>query len=124
VAGSKVTFETVRRIGRKLTDAEETTMYGSPALKLHGRLLACLPMHKSAEPNSLVLRTTFDQRAALVDEEPATYYFTDHYANYPVVLVRLSKIGADQLEDLLRAGSRTILDSERAKKARRKVKSR
>ena len=44
-------------------------MYGSPALKLDGRLLACLPIHRSAEPESLVVRTDFDQRAALLAEE-------------------------------------------------------
>jgi len=31
---------------------EESTAYGSPALKVRGKLLACVPVHRSAEPGS------------------------------------------------------------------------
>ena len=108
MAIKKVTFDTVREIALALPDVEEGTMYGSPAFKLHGRLLVCLAINKSAEPDSLVVRTDFDQRDALVTEEPETYYLTDHYVNHPVVLVRLSRIREDQLRDLLGAGARVI----------------
>ena len=40
-------------------------MYGAPALKIKGKLLACIPTHKSAEPDSLAVRIDFDQRDAL-----------------------------------------------------------
>ena len=96
-------------------------MYGSPALKVHGRLLTCLAIHKSAEPASLVVRTDFDERAALLAEEPETYYLTDHYVNHPVVLVRLSRIRADQLRDLLRSALRFITAHESQKISRRPV---
>src|SRR5207302_4005014 len=76
--GTKLTFATVRKIAHVLPDVEEGTMYGSPALKVRGRLLTCLAIHKSAEPASLVVRTDFDERAALLAEEPETYYLTDH----------------------------------------------
>ncbi len=78
-------------------------MYGSPALKVRGNLLTCLPVHRSAEPGSLAVRIDFDQRAGLLAEAPGTYYLTDHYQNYPVVLVRLSRVRIDELRDLLRA---------------------
>jgi len=76
-------------------------MYGSPALKVRGDLLAGLPVNKSAEPGSLGVWIDFDQRAALLAEAPETYYVTDHYVNYPIVLVRLSQIRIDQMRDLL-----------------------
>jgi hypothetical protein len=85
---TNVTFDIVRKIGLALPGVEEGTMYGSPALKVHGRLLRCLAIHKSAEAASLVVRTDFDERAALLAEEPQTYYLTDHYVNHPVVLGR------------------------------------
>jgi hypothetical protein len=90
----KVNFDTVRRT-LTLPDVEEALMYGASALRLHGCLLACVAIHKSSAPGSLVVRTGFDERAALLAAEPATYYLTDHYANHPVVLVRMSKVGAD-----------------------------
>ena len=36
------------------------------------------------------------------------YYFTDHYANYPMVLVRLSRIHPEALRDLLGAAWRFV----------------
>jgi hypothetical protein len=116
---TKLTFEMVRKIGLALPGVEEGTMYGSPALKVRGRLLTCLAIHKSAEPGSLVVRTDFDERAALLAEEPETYYLTDHYVNHPVVLVRLSRIRADQLRDLLRSALRFISAHETQKISRR-----
>jgi hypothetical protein len=44
----------------------------------------------------------FDQRAELMAAEPEVYYVTDHYVNYPTVLVRLSRIHRDSLRDLLK----------------------
>jgi hypothetical protein len=116
-----VTFDLVRKIGLALPEVEEGTMYGSPALKLHGRLVACLAINKSAEPGSLAVRTGFDERAALLSEEPETYYVTDHYVNHPVVLVRLSQIRIDQLRDLLSSALRFITAQENRTASRRSM---
>jgi len=122
MGAAKVTFEMVRRIGLTLPGVEEGSMYGSPALKLHGRLLACLPTNKSAEPDTLAVRTGFDERAAQLAEEPAIYYVTDHYLNHPIVLVRMSKIKVDQLQDLLRSAWRFVTYHEKKKSSRRAAK--
>ena len=71
-------------------------------MKVRGKMLACIPTNKSAEPDSMVVAIDFDQRAALLEEAPEIYYLPDHYKNYPGVLVRLSKIRRDALEGLLR----------------------
>ena len=95
-------------------------MYGSPALKLGKRLVACLAIHRSAEPNSLVVRTDFEQRAAVLTDDPETYYVTDHYVNHPVVLVRLARVQHEQLRDLLAAARQCVLvDAERLNRNRR-----
>jgi len=104
----KITFDTVRKIGLALPGVEESTMYGSPALKVNGNLLACLPVHKSAERDSLAVRIDFEQRTALLSEAPQTYYAPDHYQSSPVVLVRLSQIKPDQLRDLLGSAWRFV----------------
>ena len=117
-----MTFDIVRQIGLELPGVEEGTMYGSPALKLGGRLVACIAVHRSAEPGSLVVRTEFEERRALLAEDPKTYYLTDHYVNHPVVLVRLSRIGRDQLRDLLGAARRFVLAHESRKASRRAAK--
>ncbi|MGH9142832.1 MAG: MmcQ/YjbR family DNA-binding protein, partial [Vicinamibacterales bacterium] len=103
-----MTFATVRTIGRRLPEVEESTMYGAPALKLKGRMLACIASHKSAEPKTLVVRTTFDERDLLIAEQPDTYYVKDHYLTFPVVLVRLARVNPDAMRDLLNAAFRIV----------------
>jgi hypothetical protein len=98
---STTNFDTVRKIGLTLPGVEESTAYGSPALKVRGRLLAWLPTHRSAEPGSIVVRVDFDGRAELLAADPDVYYVADHYLNYTAVLVRLSHTTPDVLRDLL-----------------------
>jgi hypothetical protein len=101
MAKARVDFDTVRKIALALPGVDDSTAYGSPALKVGGKLLACIPANKSAEPGSLMVRVDFDRRAELLAESPEVYYLTDHYENYPSVLVRLSRIHPDALRDLL-----------------------
>jgi hypothetical protein len=101
MAKARVDFDTVRKIGVALPDVEESTAYGAPALKVRGKLLACIPVNKSAEPGSLMVRVDFARRAELLAESPDVYYVTDHYAGYTGVLVRLSRIHPDALRDLI-----------------------
>jgi hypothetical protein len=102
----KTGFDVVRQMGLALSEVEEGTAYGSPALNARGKMFACLAIHRSAEPNTLVVRIDFDQRDELIGWEPTTYYLTDHYVNYPCVLVRLTRIHQDALRDLLAMGWR------------------
>ena len=105
---AKLTYDDVRQLALALPDVEEATAYGSPAFKVRGAIMAGKPANKSAEPGSLGIIIDFDQRDALIAEAPETYYITDHYKNYPSVLVRLSQIGEDQLRDLLTAAHRYV----------------
>jgi hypothetical protein len=113
MARTKVTFDVVRELGLALPDVEASTAYGAFALKVRGTLLACRAINKSAEPESLGVRIDFDQRDALLAEAPETYYVTDHYVNYPMVLVRLSHIRLDQMRDLLSAGWRFVTSGKK-----------
>ncbi|MBZ5520718.1 MAG: MmcQ/YjbR family DNA-binding protein [Acidobacteriia bacterium] len=94
-------FDTVRKIGLTFPGVEESTAYGSPALKVRGKLLACVPSHRSAEPASLVVCVDFADRAELLAAAPDVYYVTDHYVDYNFVLVRLTRVTPGVLRDLL-----------------------
>jgi hypothetical protein len=98
---SGINFDTVRKIGLTLPGVEESTAYGAPALKVRGKLLACVPTHRSAEPGSLAVRVDFNDRDELLAAAPDVYYVTNHYLNYTSVLVRLSRVTPDVLRDLL-----------------------
>ena len=119
-AGKTTRFDTVREIALALPGVVEGTTYGSPAFLVDGKMFACLAVHRSAEPNTLVVRMDFDERDELIDAEPRTYYLKDHYVDYPCVLVRLTRIREDSLRDLLLMGWRYM---SAAKKRRRREES-
>ena len=112
----RLDFKTVESIGRTLPDVEVTTTWGHPTLKVRGKMFACRASHKSAEPNTLVVMMDFAARDALLEDDPDTYYLKDHYVNYPCVLVRMSRVRADALRDLITGAHRFV--STRAVKKR------
>jgi hypothetical protein len=116
------TFDTLREIASKLPGVEEGTAWGVPAFKVRGRLLACIATNKAAEPNTLVVCLGFDQRDAMIADAPEIYYLKAHYAAYPSILVRLSRIDRAALEDLLHASWRFVNAS--ARKPKRPARSR
>jgi hypothetical protein len=113
-----VTFQTVRQMALALKDAnvEESTSYGTPAFKTGGTLFA----RQQEDPDTLVVRTDFEQRAELLAADPDIYYITDHYLNYPWILVRMSRIHPDALQDLLRTACRLAASSKRRPSRRRR----
>jgi hypothetical protein len=104
----KLSFKTVESIGRTLTDVKVATMYGQPALKVGGKMFVCIASHKSAEPNTLAVMMDFADRDALIEDDPDIYYLKEHYLNYPCVLVRLSRVRADALRDLVTGAHRFV----------------
>ena len=95
-------FATVRKLGLALPGVEAATKYdGSPVLKRDGSFMAGLALHPSAEPGTLVVRVDLEERDAMIEDAPETYYVTDYYRPHPVVLVRLSGIDRDALRDVL-----------------------
>jgi hypothetical protein len=112
-------FDIVKELGCSLPNVEATTKYdGSPVLKVHGVFMACLAMHASAEPDTLVVRAELEDREGLLEDAPDTYYVTDYYRRYPVVLARLSLLNRDVLRELL-TGSWRMTVTKRRKAAQR-----
>ena len=111
-------FELVRTVGLALPEVEATTKYdGSPVLKVGGSFMAGLATHPSAEPDTLVVRHGLEEREQLIEDAPETYYLTDYYRRYPLVLVRLSRIEPDALRDVLSVSWR--LTSTKVRKSAR-----
>lgn len=112
-------FALVEAIGRTLPDVEVTTAYGQPALKVRGKMFVCIASHKSAEPDTLVVRMTIADRDALIEEDPGTYYLKEHYVGYPCVLVRLSRVHPDALRGLVIGAHRFISAAGTSSRRRR-----
>ncbi len=87
-------FDRVKVLGLTLPGVDASTKYdGSPVLKRGGAFMAGLATHASAEAETLVVRTTAEDRENLLAEAPDTYYITDYYRPHPVVLARLGAPG-------------------------------
>ena len=118
-----LTFDIVREMARELPGLEVGTTYGAPALKIRGKMFACVPSHRSAEPGSIVFRLDIPSRDAMILERPDVFYLTDHYVGYPCVLVRLSKANPDMLHDLVQAAYRFVLRTDRVTARRHRKRS-
>ena len=93
----RVTFEKVRMLALELPHVLEGTSYGTPGFKVRGKLFVRL--HQDGE--SLVVKIDPGERAMRMKADPQTFYITDHYLNYPWILVRMSSVDAADLRDLL-----------------------
>src|ERR1700737_5227428 len=99
-----MTFDDVRKIALAWPEVEDGTSYGPAALKVRKKMLARL----KEDGDSLVMPgVPRDERDMLVEGQPKVFYFTNHYRDYPMVLIRLSKASAAPLERLLRCPCRT-----------------
>ena len=95
-------FARVKKAGLTLPEVEASIRYdGSPVLKLRGVFVAALASHPSAEPATLVVRSNLETRDWMLLDAPETYYLTDYYRKYPLVLARLSHLSEEALRDLL-----------------------
>ena len=116
-------FNLVRELARDLGDVEESTTREDAFIKVRGKLLTWIPVNKSAEPGSLAVRIDLDHRAELLEADPDVYYLTDHYLNFPVVLVRLSRIHPDALKGLLRMAWSFVTAKPKKKPGVRKARN-
>ena len=98
------TFKTVEAIGLALPGVVVGTSYGTPALKVGGKLLARL----KEDGATLVLRVDPVNRDFLLRLEADIFFLTDHYRDYPWVLVRLPRIGRRRLREALEEGWRLV----------------
>jgi hypothetical protein len=97
MAQRKLSLSAIRRAVIALPGIEEGTSYGTPAWRHKGRLLARL--HQDGK--SIVLKVGNQTRDHLLQADPETFFVTDHYAGYPMVLARLEKLSASDFKKLL-----------------------
>jgi hypothetical protein len=85
-------------IVRKLPATEESMSYGTPAIKVKGKLLSRL---RTEAEGALALRCDFLDRQILLQVDPEVFFLTDHYRCYPWILVRLDRIPSAALADVV-----------------------
>jgi hypothetical protein len=91
-------YQRVCAIALRLPGVEESTAYGTPSLKVKGRIMCRL---RTEAEGALALRCDFLDRQILLQADPGVFFVTDHYLNYPMVLIRLDRIRRGALPDLI-----------------------
>ena len=87
----------VREVALALPEVTEETSFGTPSFKVKGKFMARL----KEDFETLVVRMPFAEREGCLAEEPELFYITDHYLNWPGVLVRLEVASVERLRELI-----------------------
>ena len=79
-------------------------IFGTPCLRVGKKLMARL----WEDGETLVAKVELEERVRLLDQHPDVFFLTDHYLNYPCILVRLDAVPLDQLRVILDGAWRKV----------------
>jgi hypothetical protein len=100
-----VSFAAVRKWALALPGVEDGLSYGTPALKVRGKFITRL----REEDHSLVfILGSIDERDFLLQADPRVFFITEHYRNYPDVLVRLDTVRPSTVREMLEQAWRRV----------------
>jgi len=96
-------FAAALKLAKRFPGIEIETSYGTPAIKVKGKFMARL---RTEAEGWLAIRCDFVDREMLLQTAPHVFHLTDHYRNYPAILVDLAAIEKDALVDILESAWR------------------
>jgi hypothetical protein len=106
-------YERYLKIALALPGAEAVTSYGTPGVKIKGKILS---RWRTEAEGALAIRCDFLDRQILLQIQPDVFFLTDHYLNYPMILVRLNKVSKDVLTDVTERAWRLVAPAKLVKK--------
>ncbi len=98
------TVATVRKIALGLPEVTEALCFGTPAFYVRKKLM--LRMWEDGE--TLVCKLLMEGREQLVDAAPDVFSYTDHYRNYPCVLINLNAVKESVLREMIDGAWRVV----------------
>jgi hypothetical protein len=105
-------YERYLKIALALPGAEAVTSYRTPGVKICGRIFS---RWRTEAEGALAIRCDFLDRQILMQTQPEVFFLTDHYLNYPMVLVRLDKVTKDVLTDVTERAWRLVAPAKLVK---------
>ena len=90
-------FDRVRAIALTFPAVEDSLTFGSPSLKVNGKYLAQIWQ----DGESLILSMEIVERDMWLQAEPNIFFITDHFRDWPGVLIHMDQINDDLLHDLI-----------------------
>ena len=89
----------LRALALALPEVTEERWYGTPGYKVAGK--GFLRLRTEAEGGLVVFVPDLGEKEALLAANPEAYFTTDHYTDYPVVLVDLAAVDPTELAELV-----------------------
>lgn len=98
-------YDRFLRIALSLPGAEASTSYGTPSVKVRGKFLS---RWRTEAEGAVAIRCDFLDRQILLQAQPEVYFLTDHYRDYPAVLMRVDKASREAMTDALERAWRLV----------------
>ena len=100
-----ITEAILRKVALSFPGAHEAPSYGQPAYKIEKTFFTRL---RGEDASIVWIVDSIDERDALIEMDPKTYFITDHYRNHPSVLVRIARLNETMLRKMLERRWRAI----------------
>jgi hypothetical protein len=88
-------YQKASSVALELPGVITSTSYGTPAFKVNKKMFARL----KEDGKTLVVYT--EERNKWMKQDPATFFITDHYKGYPLMLIDLARVKKKDLQQLL-----------------------
>ena len=95
------TFESwdgVMAFALTLPGTEESTSWGAPTVRVRGKAF----VYPGREAGSFAVASPIGEKEVLMETDPETFWETDHYRNWPAVLVRFGSAERERVETVIR----------------------
>jgi hypothetical protein len=100
-----VTLAQLRKVALELPEVTEKPCFGTPAWYVRKKIIARF-REEEGGADTFVVKCEMGERDALVAAEPRKFSVTDHYRNYPMVIVHMNAVGVREARELLTDGWR------------------
>src|SRR5258705_6683652 len=100
-----VTKAQLRKVALSFSEAHEKPSYGKPSYFIAKKFFTRL---RDADASIVWIVGSIDERDNLIELDPKTYFITEHYRDYPSVLVRIKRINETMLRKMLERRWRAI----------------
>lgn len=85
-----MTRDEVRALLLSFQGVEDGASYGEASFKVAGKFFTWL--RPQLDDSIVVHLDNRDERELLIEMDPATFHFTDHYRDHPIVLARIATV--------------------------------
>ena len=88
----------LRKIALSFPEANEKLSYGKPSFFIAKKFFT---RHRAEDDSIVLIVDSIDERDMMMEADPKTFFITDHYKDYPSVLVRMERADPKTIEGML-----------------------